>query len=111
MRSYYITKLNNLDDWFIAKVSAKKSFFEIYMKSNNKKMVCRIVSPTYWAYKKWQMFISNTDEFDGQWSKSPLNLWFDDFNEMKDHINLINTEVRLGFDNKNGQWVTYKEDV
>ena len=95
MRSNYITKLNNLDDWYVVKVSANQSYFEVYMESNNKKMACYIISPTCRSFQLWKVFIANSDEFDGQWSKSPFHLTFNTFNEMKDHINWIDTDKRL----------------
>lgn len=96
MRSSYIKSLNNLDNWYVVKVSANQKYFEAYLKSNNKNMVCRIISPSYWVFNKWQVFIRNTDEFDGQWNKSSINLWFDDFSEMKHQINQINTDYKIG---------------
>ena len=63
MRSRYIMRLNNLDDWYVAKVSANQTCFETYMESNNSKIVCCIISPSYWSFNKWQLFISNTDKF------------------------------------------------
>ena len=109
MRSEYITKLNNLSDWHIVKVSTNNTYFEVYMISNNKKLTCYIISPTCRSFQLWYVFITNSDEFDGQWYKSPFHLTFNTFNEMKDHINWIDTDKRLITDENSISCATYYE--
>lgn len=105
----YVKRLNSLDDWYVAKVSVNQSYFEIYMEANNKNMVCRITSPTYWRVKQWIVSICNTDEFDGQWGKSSLSLCIDSFSEVEHQINQINTDIKLKFINKCNCLVAYKD--
>ena len=111
MKSSYIMRLNNLDDWYVVKVSVNQTCFETYIESNNSKIVCCIISPSYWSFNKWQLFISNTDEFDGQWHKSPIQLMFTEFSELKDYINRINTEEKLKITDKGIYWMSFKENV
>lgn len=90
-----IKKGNKLTDWHIVKFSKCGKYFDMYLSSNNGKRICCIISPTCKYYPLWHLYVTNTSDFDGEWSKSVVQLSYDSLEKVIDYLQWIDIEKTL----------------
>lgn len=90
----YVRELIKLSDWHIGKVCSYKYHFEVFMGTNNGKMVCYINSPVR-SYPFWNLHIADSDTFDGNWKYAPFIVRFDKFYKLKEYLKRIDTNQKI----------------
>lgn len=84
-----------LSDWSFGKITSSRDCDDLYMSSKNGLMLCRIICPKKMYKPTFEVFLTMSDGFNGEWLNSNIRKRFCSFKQVIDFLEWIETNSDL----------------